>query len=102
MTRLAGAPHPMRPSVACGGGGCCRPKTSAQWGEELHSMGWVARAVSRRWHGLSACACRMCADEFLADIEGRKAGGLLMKTTRSNAEGVAWCSRSIFRPRSAF
>jgi hypothetical protein len=46
-------------------------KDSAQWGEELHSMGWVARPYRG---GMDyRHACRMCSDEFLADIEGRKA-----------------------------
>jgi hypothetical protein len=44
-------------------------KHSDEWGAELDAAGWRARPS----RGLAyRHACRLCADEFLAEIEGRR------------------------------
>ena len=45
-------------------------KRSDHWGSELFDAGWIARpgrGLSRYRH-----ACRMCAEPFLAEYEGRR------------------------------
>jgi len=44
-------------------------KRSDHWGAELRDAGWRARPAG----GAYRHACGLCADEFLAEIEGRKA-----------------------------
>lgn len=45
-------------------------KRADYWGEELHAAGWVARPIRGGLDYRHACA--MCANEFLAEIEGRQ------------------------------
>jgi hypothetical protein len=42
---------------------------SELWGDELHSLGWRARAIRGRYQH----ACDLCAGEFLAEIDRGKA-----------------------------
>jgi hypothetical protein len=45
-------------------------KRSDHWGAELQAANWVARPT--RSGGAYRHACALCADEFLAEIDGRR------------------------------
>ena len=40
---------------------------SMQWGDELYGLGWRARPIDNRYRH----ACGQCADELIAEFEGR-------------------------------
>jgi hypothetical protein len=44
-------------------------KRSDHFGMELREAGWIARVVRGRYRH----ACSLCADELIAEAEGRKA-----------------------------
>lgn len=44
-------------------------KNSDYWGEELQDLGWIARPVRGKYQH----ACRLCADELIAEIKRRHA-----------------------------